>query len=137
MRWPVDGGALWRGLIPARGRRPQHKGVDIGAPAGTFALAANDGLVLYAHNDLTGYGNAVVLAHQDGTVTLYAHLQAAYVSPGMRVRRAQVLGEIGRTGIAHGTHLHFEWRVEGSPADPLPRFVRVPERAQRRIRQLQ
>lgn len=136
MRWPVDGGNLWRGLIAPTRRRPQHKGVDIGARAGTFALAANEGLVIYAHNDITGYGNMVTLVHADGTATMYAHLQAVYVFAGMHVRRAQVLGEIGDTGIAHGTHLHFEWRVEGMPANPLPRFRRVPERAQMRIRQL-
>ena len=136
MRWPVDGGNLWRGLIPPRGRRPEHKGVDIGARAGTFALAANDGLVIYSYNDITGYGNMVILVHPDGTATMYAHLQAAYVFAGQRVVRAQVLGEIGETGIAHGAHLHFEWRVEGHPSNPLPRFRRVPERAQMRMRQI-
>lgn len=137
LRWPVDGGNLWRGLQPRRGRRHEHTGVDIGARAGTKALAANDGLVIYAHNDITGYGNMVTVAHLDGSVTMYAHLQAAYVFPGMQVRRAQVLGEIGETGIAHGTHLHFEWRIDGVPANPLPRFTRVPARAERRLRQLE
>jgi murein DD-endopeptidase MepM/ murein hydrolase activator NlpD len=137
LRWPVDGGNLWRGLLPRRGRRHEHTGVDIGARAGTRVLAANDGLVIYAHNDITGYGNMVTVTHADGTSTMYAHLQAAYVFPGMQVRRAQVLGEVGETGIAHGTHLHFEWRIGGVPSNPLPRFMRMPERAERRMRQLE
>ncbi|MCA9574720.1 MAG: M23 family metallopeptidase [Polyangiales bacterium] len=137
LRWPVDGGNLWRGLQPRRGRHHEHTGVDIGAREGTFVLAANDGLVIYAHNDITGYGNMVTVTHADGTSTMYAHLRAAYVFPGMQVRRAQVLGEVGETGIAHGAHLHFEWRIDGVPANPLPRFTRVPDRAQRRIAQLE
>jgi murein DD-endopeptidase MepM/ murein hydrolase activator NlpD len=137
LRWPVDGGNLWRGLIARRGRRPEHTGVDIGAREGTFVLAANDGLVIYAHNDITGYGNMVTVVHGDGTSTMYAHLRAAYVFPGMRVRRAQVLGELGNTGISHGPHLHFEWRIDGLPTNPLPRFTRVPPRAELRMRQLE
>ena len=129
---PADQLAAWKA------EHPDHLVVAyINCSAGTKALAANDGLVIYAHNDITGYGNMVTVAHLDGSVTMYAHLQAAYVFPGMQVRRAQVLGEIGETGIAHGTHLHFEWRIDGVPANPLPRFTRVPARAERRLRQLE
>lgn len=137
LRWPVDGGSLWRGLVARRGRRPEHTGVDIGGREGTLVLAANDGLVIYANNDITGYGNMVTVVHADGTSTMYAHLRAAYVFPGMRVRRAQVLGEMGNTGISHGPHLHFEWRIDGLPTNPLPRFTRIPPRAEARVRQLE
>lgn len=137
MRWPVDGGSLWRGLVARRGRRPEHTGVDIGAREGTLVLAANDGLVVYANNDITGYGNMVTVVHSDGSSTMYAHLRAAYVFPGMHVHRAQVLGEVGNTGISQGPHLHFEWRIDGIPLNPLPRFIRVPPRAEARLRQLE
>jgi murein DD-endopeptidase MepM/ murein hydrolase activator NlpD len=122
--FPVDGGHLWRGLRRARRRRPRHKGTDIGAPEHTLVRAVNDGLVVYAGNELRGYGNLMMLVHADSSVTFYAHLYAAWLPAGARVRRGQVLGEVGDTGLARGAHLHFEWRVGGHPRDPATRFRR-------------
>ncbi len=107
-----------------RNRRRPHNGVDIGAARGHRVVAANDGIVAYSHNELSGYGNLVILVHADSTVTFYAHLNAAYVQPGQLVRRGQTLGEVGSTGLASGPHLHFEWRRDGHPLDPVPRFRR-------------
>ncbi len=135
--WPVPGGHLWRGfgrhrviIQPRRGgrlrhgrRRIPHPGVDIGAPPGTPIRAVNDGLVVYSWNGMRGYGNAVLLVHADGTLTLYGHCRATYVFPGQQVRRGQVIAEVGDTGLAHGPHLHFEWRRGGQPVDPLAHFV--------------
>jgi murein DD-endopeptidase MepM/ murein hydrolase activator NlpD len=134
--WPVPEGSLWRGFGRHRAlrrgrdgrirrgrRRRLHPGVDIGAEAGSAIRAVNDGLVLYSYNGMRGYGNAVVLLHPDASVTLYAHCRATYVFAGQRVRRGQVIGEVGHTGLAHGDHLHFEWRRHGRPRDPLPHFV--------------
>ncbi len=126
--FPVDGGHLWRGLRRARRRRPRHKGTDIGAPRHTPVRAVNDALVVYAGNELRGYGNLLMLVHADASVTFYAHLFAAWVPAGARVRRGQVIGEVGDTGLARGTHLHFEWRVGGQPRDPARHFRRI-ERA--------
>ncbi|NOY93824.1 MAG: M23 family metallopeptidase [Deltaproteobacteria bacterium] len=126
--FPVDGGHLWRGLRRARRRRPRHKGTDIGAPRHTPVRAVNDALVVYAGNELRGYGNLLMLVHADASVTFYAHLFAAWVPAGARVRRGQVIGEVGDTGLARGTHLHFEWRVGGHPRDPARHFRRI-ERA--------
>lgn len=133
--WPVPEGRLWRGygtqrriirrngrLARARATR-QHQGVDIGAPAGSAIRAVNDGLVLYSFNGMRGYGNSVLLLHADRTVSLYAHCRATLVFAGQRVERGQVIGEVGATGLAHGPHLHFEWRRSGRPLDPLPHFV--------------
>jgi hypothetical protein len=122
--WPVDGaGHFVRGLGRARGRRARpHQGVDLSAPEGTPVLAANDGLVAYADNELTGYGNVVMVIHPDGTVTLYAHLAEGRFFPGQAVRRGEVLGLLGNTGLSQGPHLHFEWRVGGRPRNPLPLF---------------
>ena len=138
--WPVPDGRQWRGFGQhaelVRGRRGRirhgrrrrlHQGVDIGAPAGTLIRAVNDGLVLYSFNGMRGYGNAVVLLHADGTVSLYAHCQATRVFRGQRVRRGQVVGEVGHTGLAHGDHLHFEWRRNGRPRNPSPHFVGRPD----------
>lgn len=137
--WPVAGGRIWRhwGSVSrirttkrgevrrARGRR-HHEGVDIGAAEGTPILAANDGLVVYSWNGMTGYGNAVAIVHGDGSLTLYAHCYATFVIPGQLVHRGQVIAAVGDTGLAHGAHLHFELRIGGVSRDPEPLFVGRP-----------
>ncbi len=142
LRWPVQGGRLWRGYgtharlaRTKRGtlrrlrRRHRHEGVDIGAAPGTPILAANDGLVIYSDNGMRGYGNVVVLVHRDASITLYAHCSAIYVAAGALVTRGQVIAAVGATGLAHGPHLHFEWRVGGLTRDPLRHFVERPSPA--------
>jgi murein DD-endopeptidase MepM/ murein hydrolase activator NlpD len=126
--FPVSGAALWRGYGATRRgrRRHNHQGLDLGAPGGTPFRAANDGLVAYADNGMRGYGNLLIVVHPDATATFYAHCRAVYVPPGARVRRGQVLGEVGRTGYAHGDHLHFEWHSEGAARNPLPHFTALP-----------
>lgn len=135
LAWPVAGGRMWRhhgrvrdivrtkrGRI-RRGRRThRHEGVDIGAAAGTPILAANAGLVVYSDNGMSGYGNAVAIVHGDGSLTLYAHCVATFVVPGQRVERGQIIAAVGDTGLAHGAHLHFEYRVDGASLDPEPLF---------------
>jgi murein DD-endopeptidase MepM/ murein hydrolase activator NlpD len=122
--FPVDEGRQGRGLARRRGRRPGHDGVDIMAPVGTRVRSVDDGLVVYSDNELRGYGNTLLVLHADGTVALYAHLRAGYVFAGQSVRRGQVIGEVGETGLTRGAHLHFELRRGGRPVNPIPRFVR-------------
>lgn len=86
-----------------------HNGVDISAPAGSPIKAAADGTVINAdttaHND--GYGNRVVLKHAEGKATLYAHMIApASVKVGQAVKKGQVIGNVGSTGLSTGAHLH-------------------------------
>lgn len=140
--WPVPDGREWRGFGSHReivrragGRRRQHmhRGVDIGAPAGSSIRAVNPGLVIYSDNGMSGYGNSVVILHPDQTVSLYAHCQATYVFAGQRVERGRVLGEVGHTGLAHGDHLHFEWRRNGRPLNPARHFVGGPEPRESRV----
>lgn len=119
--WPVDG------VVTSRfGRRStsvgssDHKGLDIGAPEGTPVAAADSGEVIFA-GEQSGYGRLVKLLHDDGTVTLYAHLSSVSVSEGDRLTQGDKLGEVGMTGVATGPHLHFEVREGGvEAADPLP-----------------
>jgi len=128
--WPVTEGRLWRGYGRVRRRRARrhvHEGMDIGAREGALIRAVNDGLVLYANNELHGYGNIIMIVHADSSVTFYAHCHASYVFAGQRVRRGQTIGQVGHTGLAHGDHLHFEWRVNGRPRNPAQRFTEVPE----------
>lgn len=138
--WPVPEGRLWRGFGRRQGfarrrgrlirtrRQHMHNGVDIGAAEGAPIVAVNDGLVVYSDNGMHGYGNAVLIAHADGSVSMYAHCIETYVVPGRLVRRGEVIAAVGQTGITHGAHLHFEYRSGGELRDPLTLFVNIPER---------
>jgi len=118
------------------GTREPHHGVEFYNASGTPILAAADGVVYYAGNDLSQlftpwsnfYGNLVVLKHElpgtpYGTLyTLYAHLSKVEVTTGQTVTARQKIGEVGATGSARGSHLHFEVRVDptdyGSTLNP-------------------
>jgi len=85
-------------------------------------LAARAGIVTFAGWDAGGYGNLVVVRHRPGLRTFYAHLSRLGVRKGASVSAGQRLGAVGATGFATGPHLHFELRVRGAAADPLPAF---------------
>ncbi len=133
--WPVQEGYLGRGFghvrTRANVRHVRHDGVDIPAAEGAHVRATNAGIVAYADNGIEGYGNLVAILHSDNTITKYAHLQAAYVISGQFVARGEVIGEVGKTGLARAPHLHFEWHVRSHPRNPERRFVEVPDREQR------
>ena len=109
----------WR-RHPVLGKRKFHNGVDFSAPQGTPVMAAADGVVTIADQHRT-YGKRVVLAHAANTETVYAHLHgfAAAVRPGQVVRQGQIIGYVGRTGLASGNHLYFELAVNGRFIDPM------------------
>lgn len=119
--WPVVGpvtsGYGYR-THPIFKTRQFHAGIDIGAPAGTAVRAAASGEVAYA-GWLRGYGKVVIILHEGGIATVYAHLQDIVVSEGQRVSQGQVIGSVGTTGWATGPHLYFEVRVDGRAVDPL------------------
>jgi lipoprotein NlpD len=119
LAWPLHGV-----LVSPFGMREseQHEGIDLAAPAGTPVLAAAAGKVLYAGSQ-RGYGNLVLLAHEGGLVTIYAHNAENLVAAGEAVVRGQQIARVGRSGNATGPHLHFEVRVGTRPHDPL-RFLR-------------
>lgn len=95
-----------------------HKGIDLAANMGTPIEAALDGTV-YFSGVANGYGNVVMIKHQNNLETIYAHCNTLNVSTGQNVTRGQVIAEVGNTGDSTGPHLHFEIRVNGSPVDPL------------------
>ncbi len=111
---PVDGrvtspfGPRWGG---------HHDGVDYAVPYGTPVRAAGAGTVVHTGYS-QGYGHTVILEHQKGMRTLYAHLSSYEVTPGQRVGRGQVIAKSGNTGRSTGPHLHFEVRMNGRPVDP-------------------
>jgi murein DD-endopeptidase MepM/ murein hydrolase activator NlpD len=123
-QWPVNGtitsGFGYR-THPVLGARRLHAGVDFGAATGTPIVAAAAGVVVSAGWQ-GGYGNAVVIDHGGGEATLYGHQSRLAVSGGAHVSRGQVIGYVGATGLATGPHLHFEWRVNGVPTDPMQRL---------------
>lgn len=101
-----------------------HEGIDVTAPAGTPIEAPAAGKVVEARWE-AGYGNTVVIDHGYGIVTRYAHASRLAVRRGQRVRRGQVIGFVGRTGLAVGPHLHYEVHVNGRPVNPL-RYILPP-----------
>ncbi len=121
MIWPVNGRINspfgWRS-DPFGGRRSFHTGLDIKAPHGSGIRAAMSGVVVYA-GWMSGYGKTVVIQHQNGTSTLYAHCSALTVPAGRRVSQGDIIARVGSTGRSTGAHLHFEVRAEGVPVNPL------------------
>lgn len=115
LQWPVKGVLYSR--FGQRGAS-RHDGIDIAAPEGTPIVAAADGEVIFAGVQ-RGYGNLVILRHEDGLVTIYAHNKENLVREGARLRQGEVLGKVGRTGRATGPHCHFEVRRGVTPLEPL------------------
>lgn len=103
--WPVPGYYHITSLFGPRWER-YHNGIDIGAPKGTYALAAADGIVIFASYD-GGAGNHIKIKHNDGYITEYMHLLQFNVSVGNNVKKGQVIGRIDNTGSSQGDHLHF------------------------------
>ena len=97
-----------------------HKGIDYAAPAGTHVKATADGVVETIGRQ-SGYGNVVMLKHQGGFSTYYAHLRsfAGGLRKGARVHQGEVIGHVGQTGLATGPHLHYEFRVNDQVRNPL------------------
>ena len=107
---------------PFTGRRDWHPGVDISAPKGARVVATADGTV--SRSGWTqGYGKLVDLEHRFGIQTRYGHLSEITVKAGQKVKRGDVIGYVGSTGRATGTHVHFEVRLNHEALDPM-RFLR-------------
>jgi murein DD-endopeptidase MepM/ murein hydrolase activator NlpD len=113
----------WR-IDPFTGQRAFHEGIDFIAQRGTSIHAAAAGVVSYSDFH-PQYGNMVEIDHGNGLVTRYAHASKRAVKVGDVVMRGAKVGEVGSTGRATGTHLHFEVRRNGTPQNPAP-FLRVP-----------
>jgi murein DD-endopeptidase MepM/ murein hydrolase activator NlpD len=96
-----------------------HAGIDIGSPSYQEVVAAADGEVIYAADTRGGLGKAVVLQHDAGLRTVYAHLSVIIAREAQTVRQGQPIGGVGDTGHATGPHLHFEVRRNGAPVDPM------------------
>lgn len=119
--WPCNGVITspfgWR-THPIFGTTKYHSGLDIGVDYGTPILATNSGTVIYS-GWLGGYGNAVMIDHGGGLVSLYAHNDSLNVYEGQYVNRGTCIAYAGSTGYSTGPHCHFEMRLHGEVVDPM------------------
>lgn len=123
LRWPVSGK-----VIANFGPRPDgthNDGVNLAVPLGTDVHAAESGVVAYAGDELKGYGNLVLVRHDNGWVTAYAHADEIMVKRGDQIKRGQVIAKAGRTGQVDQPQVHFELRQGQKPVDPTPFMERL------------
>ena len=111
----LDYGEKW---LPLYTDESPHRGIDYGCPMGTPILASDDGYVTFIGRLKEGYGNYIILSHEKGYATVYAHLSEILVRDNQRVTKGQVIGKSGSTGNSSGPHLHFEVRINGIKIDP-------------------
>ncbi len=114
--WPVRGHVI-SGYGTATGGT-HNDGINIAAPEGTTVVAADNGTVAYAGNELRGYGNLILVKHADGWMTAYAHNSQLLVKRGERVQRGQAIARVGATGAVNAPQLHFEVRKGTRALDP-------------------
>lgn len=113
--WPVKGN-----IISGFGRRGSrdHDGLDIKAPKGTPVYSSKKGTVIFA-DVRSGYGNLVIIRHDENYFSVYAHLDKILVKKGKVVKQNELIGKVGQTGRATTPHLHFEIRYKTDPKDPV------------------
>lgn len=100
-----------------------HAGLDFTSPIGTPIYATGNGVVEKADSESSGYGLCVRISHGYGYMTLYAHMSKILVVPGQKVRRGQVIGLLGNTGLSTGPHCHYEVHRNGEPVNPVAYFL--------------
>ncbi len=95
-----------------------NDGVNIAAPRGAPVRAADNGVVAYAGKEIRGFGNLLLIKHEDGLITAYAHADSLLVKRGDVVTRGQVVAKVGQTGSVESPQLHFEVRRGTEAVDP-------------------
>jgi murein DD-endopeptidase MepM/ murein hydrolase activator NlpD len=104
---------------PILQKMKMHEGIDLTAPRGTKIFATADGVVLQAGYTDGGYGNKIIIDHGFGYRTLYGHCYKINVKPGQKVKRGDVIGLVGSTGLSTCPHLHYEVHVNGKKVNPI------------------
>jgi murein DD-endopeptidase MepM/ murein hydrolase activator NlpD len=112
-RWPARGR-----VIAGFGANGGNEGINISVPEGTPVKAAESGTVTYSGSEVKGYGNLVLIKHDNGYVSAYAHNGELSVKRGEKVKRGQVIAKAGQTGNVTSPQLHFEIRKGQTPVDP-------------------
>ena len=116
-RWPVRGRVISK--FGTKPNNTRNEGINIAVPEGTGVRAAEAGVVAYAGNELKGYGELVLIRHQNGWVTAYAHNSELMVKRGDAVRRGDVIARAGKTGSVKTPQVHFEVRQGATAVDPM------------------
>ena len=119
--WPVEGPVL--SDFGPKGGGMHNDGINIGAARGASVRAAESGTVVYAGNEMRGFGNLLLIQHEDGWVTAYAHNETLLVKRGDRVKKAQTIARVGATGGAAAPQLHFEIRRGNRAVNPMDYLV--------------
>lgn len=104
--------------------RRMHRGIDFSLPKGSGVYATGDGEVEDVKIENRGYGRQILINHGFGYKTRYAHLNKMYVAPGMKVKRGELIGTVGNTGLSSGSHLHYEVLYKGKNVNPYNYFDR-------------
>jgi|ERR1700733_5156626 len=132
-RWPIDRSQFWLSSFFGPRKKPDHTwgfhfGIDMAAVKGTPIIAAADGLIVEAHFH-PGYGNTILISHNNKYKTRYAHLDKMLVCVGQKVEKGTLIGKVGATGAVRkkkgrdASHLHFEVYAHGKQVNPLPYFT--------------
>jgi murein DD-endopeptidase MepM/ murein hydrolase activator NlpD len=116
-RWPVKGKVITN--FGPREDGTHNDGINISVPAGTDVQAAEGGTVAYAGNELKGYGNLVLIRHDENWVSAYAHNDQLLVKRGDKIKRGQIIAKAGKSGTVEQPQVHFELRQGSKPVDPM------------------
>ncbi|MBI4346902.1 MAG: M23 family metallopeptidase [Elusimicrobia bacterium] len=119
-RWPLEAGVVSSEFGKRWGKN--HNGLDIAADLRVPVYAVAPGEVIYAGNQVSGYGNLLVLRHDEKTTTFYGHNDSLNVKTGDKIAADQVIARLGSTGRSTGPHVHFELRERDKPLDPRARL---------------
>jgi murein DD-endopeptidase MepM/ murein hydrolase activator NlpD len=103
---------------PIYAANKMHTGVDFQAKHGTPVYATSDGVILKTKCNRGGYGNHIVIEHDEHYSTLYAHLSKFAIEEGQKIQKGQLIGYVGSSGMATGPHLHYEVIENGKKVDP-------------------
>jgi murein DD-endopeptidase MepM/ murein hydrolase activator NlpD len=111
----------WR-IHPIYKIKKFHYGIDFTAPKGTEIYATGDGVIYDTDHSQRGYGNKVIIDHGFGYKSLYAHMSKIIVKEGQRVKRGDVIGYVGNTGLSTAPHLHYEVHLKNDKVNPINYF---------------
>ena len=116
-KWPTSGKVIATFGNKKSGRR--NDGINIKAPEGSPVRVAKSGKVIYRGNELPAWGNLILVKHENGWTTAYAHLDKFFVNLGAKLKTGDILGAVGKTGNVDDYQLHFQVRKNSKPLDPL------------------
>ncbi|MFI5180044.1 MAG: M23 family metallopeptidase [Thermoanaerobaculia bacterium] len=121
--WPLEAGIVSSEYGERWGRL--HKGIDVAAEMGEPVYASADGVVIYSGDGMHGYGNVIILRHDEVTTTLYAHNKALKAKEGDHVKAGETIALLGSTGDSTGPHCHFEYREGDSAINPREKLLKT------------